>query len=237
MMKKHKPTEHVVQAPIRRCNYRNETEEPKVSGMKIRLKMTRLLLYKSLYGFVLSFFESVNRKAGLKLASWFMRCETLEHVSLLIKVFKWIVLPTSLFYLFSGFIFFGENALDAILLGILIFFYSSFLPDLPSLFRMKTCHGARDETNALSWYKTYVLLLLAPLFIGALSCGIHVSWKTAESFHNFKSLAVYEVFLFVLSFSAFGGLAISFGDIIRILSLPLYGLIGYMTHLKVDLCF
>ncbi|MGD8505761.1 MAG: hypothetical protein PVF15_03760 [Candidatus Bathyarchaeota archaeon] len=161
----------------------------------------------------------------------------MEHVDLLIKVFKWIVLPTSLFYLFSGFIFLGENALDAILLGILIFFYSNFLPDLPSLFRRKTWHGTRDETNDLSWYKTYALLLLAPLFIGVLSCGIHVRWKTTESFHNFKSLAVYEVFLFALSVSAFGGLAISFGDTIRILSLPMYGLIGYVTHLKVDLCF
>lgn len=166
-----------------------------------------------------------------------MRCETLEHVGLLIKVFKWVVLPTSLFYIFSNFYFFGENALDSMFLGIFIFFYSNFLPDLPSIFRRKVYPGVSGTTEDLPWYKKYALLLLAPVFIVALFCGIRVGWKTTETFHNFRSLVVYEMFLLILSFFAFTDLPISIGNMTEILFLPFYGLIGYLTHLKVDLCF
>jgi hypothetical protein len=48
---------------------------------------------------------------------------------------------------------------------------------------------------------------------------------------------IYGVFLFTLSLFAFADFPISIGDITEILSLPLYGLTGYLTHLKVDLCF
>jgi len=123
-------------------------------------------------------------------------------------------------------------------LGILIFVYSNFLPDLPSIYRRRKIY--RDvgvTTGDLPWYKKYALLLLAPLFIGAFLCGIRLRWKTAETFHNFKSLIIYGAFLFILSVFVFGDYPISIGDITEILSLPFYGLIGYLTHLKVDLCF
>lgn len=60
--------------------------------------------YNTLYGFVLHYFKSVNRKARSKLAFWYMKCETLEHVDALIKVFKWVILPASLFYFCANFI-------------------------------------------------------------------------------------------------------------------------------------
>jgi len=72
-----------------------------------------------------------------------MKCETLEHVNLLIKVFKWIVLPASLLYVFADFYFFAENALGSMSLGILIFFYSNFLPDLPSIYYRKKKYDRR----------------------------------------------------------------------------------------------
>ena len=195
------------------------------------------LIYNKLYGSVLHYFKSVNRKARSKLAFWSMRCETSQHVDSLIKVFKWVVLPASLFYVCAEFCFFGENALDSMFLGILIFFYSNFLPDLPSIFRRKTYHDIRDTTEDLPWYKKYALLLFAPLFIGAFLCGKQLRWKTTETFHNFKSLIIYGAFLFVLSLFAFGDFPISIADITEIVSVPSYGLIGYLTHLKVDLCF
>jgi len=195
-------------------------------------------MYNALYGFVLHYFKSVNRKVGLRLASWSMRSETLQHVDSLIKVFKWVVLPASLFYVCAEFHFFGENALDSMFLGVLTFFYSNFLPDLPSIFRRKVCYDVRDTIHeGLPGYKKYALLLFAPLFIGTFFCGMRLRWKTTEAFHNFKSLAIYVVFLFMLSLFAFGDFTISIGDIPQILSLPSYGLIGYLTHLKVDLCF
>jgi len=164
-----------------------------------------------------------------------MKRETLEHVKSMIKVFKWIVLPASLIYVCANFYFFKENVLDSMFLGILIFFYSNFLPDIPSIYRIrKSYDDIRVTDEGLSWEKAYALLLFAPLFIGAFFCGILPRWKITETFHNFKSLTIYVAFLILLSFFAFGDFPISIGDITEILSLPFYGLIGYLTHLRVD---
>ena len=157
-------------------------------------------MYDKLFGLVLHYFKSVNRKAMSKISDWFMKCETLEHVDSLIKVFTCVVLPASLLYVFAEFYFFGQNALYSMFLGILIFFYSNFLPDLPAIFRRKIYHDIRDTTGDLPWYKKFALLLFAPLFIGAFFCGIRAKWKTTETFHNFKSLIIYISFLFVFSF-------------------------------------
>jgi hypothetical protein len=194
------------------------------------------LIYNKLYGSVLHYFKSANRKARSKLAFWSMRCETSQHVDSLTRVFKWVVLPASLFYVFANLYFFARNALDSMFLGISLFFYSNFLPDLPSIFRRRTYHDIRD-TPEVPWYKKYALLLFAPLFIGAFFCGKRLRWKTTETFHNFKSLIIYGAFLFILSFFAFADFPISIADITEIVSVPSYGLIGYLTHLKVDLCF
>jgi len=123
-------------------------------------------------------------------------------------------------------------------LGILIFVYSNFLPDLPSIYRKKKIYrDAGVATENLPWYKKYLLLLFAPLFIGAFFAGIRLRWETTETFHNLKSLIIYVAFLSILGVFAFGDYPISIGDLTGILSLPFYGLIGYLTHLKVDLCF
>ena len=205
------------------------------------------LLYNSLYGSVFHFFKIVNQKARFKISLWHMNCETLEHVNLLIKVFKWIVFPASFLYVCADFYFFGENALDSMFLGILIFFYSNFLPDLPSIYYRRKKHNRRTED--LLWDEKCALLLFAPLFIGAFLCRIRLRWHTSETFHNFKSLTIYAAFLLLLGLFAFGNiteilsffaygditkLPISIGDITKILSLPFYGVIGYLTHLKVD---
>ncbi|MGC8896518.1 MAG: hypothetical protein ACP5LB_07150 [Candidatus Bathyarchaeia archaeon] len=160
-----------------------------------------------------------------------MEEETLEHVHSVIRVFKWIVLPASLIYVFALFYFFNENALGSMLWGILIFFYSNFLPDLPFIYRRKKDEEATED---LSWYKKYVLLLFAPLLIWILFSGIHLSWKTQETFHDFKSLTVYGIFLLALGFFAFVKFPITIGNMLEVASLPLYGVAGYLTHLKVD---
>jgi len=188
-------------------------------------------LYKALFGFVLHSFRSINRKVKSKLPVLRMEEETLEHVHSSIKVFKWIVLPASLLYAFTIFYFFAENALGSVLWGIMVFFYSNFLPDLPSIYRKKKNEEATED---LPWYKKYALLLLAPLLIWILFSGIRLRWKTKETFHDFKSLTIYGVFLLVVGFFAFVKFPISMGNMLEILSIPIYGITGYLTHLKVD---
>jgi hypothetical protein len=232
--KKNKETEIVVRAD--RCFIKHiEIKEPKLSRVKRFFKAMSNLMYHTLYGSVLRYFKSVNRRARSSIILWYMKRETLEHVRSLIQVFKWVVLPASLIYVFVDFYFFGENALDSMFLGILIFFYSNFLPDIPSIYRRRMSYGEiRVSDEGLSWEKTYALLLFAPLFIGAFFCGIRLRWKITETFHNFKSLTIYVAFLLLLSFFAFGDFPIEIGNIIEILSLPFYGLKGYLTHLRVD---
>ena len=160
-----------------------------------------------------------------------MKEETSEHVRTLIKVFKFIVLPASILYLLGSLFLLKENAFDSALWGILIFFYSSFLPDLTCVFRKD--HG-KGKTKSLSGYKKYALLLFAPVFICVLFSNAQFIWKTAEDFHNFKSLTIYSGFLMLLGFIVFGGFPVSMGQVIEMLALPVYGIVGYLTHLKVD---
>jgi len=195
-------------------------------------------LYEDLYGLVLGYFKRVNLKVKAKISPWFMKLETFEHVQLLAKVFKWIVLPSSALYGCAMFIFFGQNALDSILLSNMLFFYSNFLPDLPAIFRRKVYHDVRDAFHEdLPWHKTYALLLFAPLFIALLFCGKKIKWRTSETFHNFRSLAIYAAFLFMLCFLVLLVFRVSLGGIIAVLFVPLFGLLGYLTHLKVDHVF
>ncbi|MCW4021409.1 MAG: hypothetical protein NWF14_09320 [Candidatus Bathyarchaeota archaeon] len=179
----------------------------------------------------MGFFENLNRKMRSNLRVWYIRKETSEHFNSLTKVFKWIILPISPLYVFLAFYFFRENALDSMFWGILIFFYSSFLPDLPALYREKK---RSRKIEHLQWYKKYALLIFAPLLIWLLFSGVKLRLRTVETFHNFKSLAIYSIFLLLLGFLSFVDFPLDIGDVTEVFSLPFYGMIGYLTHLKVD---
>ena len=194
------------------------------------LKKFLTTLYRMFFNFVLHSFKSINRKIRSKLPVWRMREETMEHVHSSINVLKWLILPASLLYVFLMFLFFGVNALGSMLWGLAVFFYSNFLPDLPSIYRKAKNGEAKD----LPWYKKYAILLFAPLLVWILFSGVHLSWRTTETYHNFKSLTVYMIFLFVVGFFAFVKLPIEIGNLIEVLVFPLYGLVGYLTHLRVD---
>ena len=188
-------------------------------------------LHNALFAFILNFFESINRKIRSRLPFWRLEEETSEHVHMAIEVFEFIVLPFSIVYLFGNLFFLKENAFDSMLWGILVFFYSSFLPDLTCIYRKKKDGGKGRD---LPWYKKYAILLFAPLFVLLLFSNVHLGWKTTENFHNFRSLSVYGGFLLLWSFLVFGGFPISLGQVTEMLALPLYGIIGYLAHLKVD---
>ncbi len=186
-------------------------------------------LHKALFNLVLTFFEELNTRIRSKLSLSYMVVETREHVGSLVKVSKYVVLPASLVYVVSAF-FLGEIALDSMLFGVLVFVYSNFLPDLPSIFERKK---QKDDARDLPWYKKYALLLFAPLFIWAFFSGMRCGWRTFETFHNVRSLAVYTSFLLLFGI-AFMHPPLTTVDLAETLSVPLYGLTGYLTHLKVD---
>jgi hypothetical protein len=208
--------------------------------MAITVKLRKLLvavrsmlrgLHNALFVFILNFFESINKKIQSRLPFWRMEEETSEHVHMAVEVFELAVLPFSIFYLFWNLFFLKENAFDSMLWGILIFFYSNFLPDITGIFwRKKEKRKIRD----LAWYKKYAILLFAPLLVLILFSNVHLGWKTTEDFHNFKSLTIYGGFLLLWGFVVFGGFPVSLGQMTEMLVLPLYGAIGYLTHLRVD---
>lgn len=176
------------------------------------------------------FFKNLNRRVKSKLSVCRMEAETSEHIHLAIKAFKWVILPASIFQIFVDLCIFGANPLNFVFWGLMIFFYSNFLPDLPSIFRTKRNSNRHED---LPWYKKYALLLFAPLLIWALLSGIKLNWRTAEDFHNFKSLAIYGAFLFICGFLAVGNFP-KIESLAGILSFTIYGIVGYLTHLKVD---
>jgi hypothetical protein len=232
-------SEIVVNAPCKRFSVGHpaETREAKGSEAKRFFRLLPLRMHRKFHNFVLSYFKTVNRKAGKRMKFLFMKLETFEHVDSVIKVFKWVILPATFFYVLVDFCLLRENALDSALLGILLFFYSNFLPDIPAIFRGKDNRDLGVIPKSVPWYKNCALLLFAPLFIGLFLCGMRWRWKTIETFHNFKFLAVYVAFLSMIGFFVFSSFPIGIGNVTKSLSIPFYGLAGYLTHLRVDLCF
>jgi hypothetical protein len=160
-----------------------------------------------------------------------MKEETTEHVRHSAQVFIWVILPLSLAYIFGYEFVLGENVLGLVLWGVAVYFYSNFLPDLPSIYRKKK---RERDGNDLSWYKKYALLLFAPLLIWILFSGVRLSWRTEETYHNLRSLTVYGTFLFVVGFLGFAGIPLSIEGLVKILFFQFCGVIGFLTHLRVD---
>jgi len=197
-----------------------------VGDVKNFLERCRL----SFENFVQWFFRTLSHRAHLRIAFQKVRDETIEHIDYLSSALKKIVLPLSVCYLCLGF-FFGNNVIDSLFLGVLIFVYSHFLPDLLSPFRAKN----RKERNKDGlWFKKYTLLFLAPLFILLLWGNGIPALRTTEHFHNARSLGVYSIFLLLLGLIFYGNVPLSLGRILEVFSLAIFGSIGYLTHLKVD---
>jgi hypothetical protein len=188
-------------------------------------------LHDALYSLVLYSFKNINRRIKSKFPVWRMKEETTEHVGQSFKVFAWLILPLSLIYVFGQLAFFAENAFGPMLWSILIYFYSNFLPDLPSIQRKK-----ESETGIeyLSRYKKYTILLFAPLLIWLLFSGTRLNWKTEETYHNFASAAVYGAFLLIVGFLAFAGYPMRIEELTNMLFFAFCGTAGFLAHLKID---
>jgi hypothetical protein len=177
-----------------------------------------------------SSFQMLNQKIHFKITFKKIKEETTEHVGGVFSAFKKIVLPMSVVYLLTGLLL-GNNVIDSLFLSVLVFIYSSFLPDLLSPFRTKN----RQRQNLdKSWLRNCLLLFLAPLFIVLLWGDGTPIFRTAEHFHNLRSLGAYSVFLSLLGFVFYVNVPFSLGRILEMFSLAIFGSIGYAVHLRID---
>jgi len=171
--------------------------------------------------FTLFLIRSVERKVRRRII---LRKVALEHFSFMVWAFQRIVLPMVFGYLVVGFLF-HEVVFDSLILGLLLFVYGNFFPEFDSLFKVRNNRSGKK----LSWYKKCLLLCFAPVCIFMFSIG---KWKiplseTPKIFHSFKSVTIYGVFLSLLGF-------LLYGNLIEIASPLIFGLSGYLAHLKVD---
>jgi hypothetical protein len=184
----------------------------------------------SFESFIIWSFRTLSLRAHFKVAYHKIRDEAAEHVDYLTSTSKRFILPLSACYLCLGFLF-GNNVIDSFLLSILVFVYSHFLPDLLSPFRIR---NRKDRNKDGGWFKKHALLFFAPIFIFLLWGEKMPAFRTMEHFHNIKSLGAYGIFLFLLGLIFYGNMPLSFGRILEIFSLTIFGSIGYVSHLKVD---
>lgn len=150
--------------------------------------------------------------------------EFAEHAALMKWVGLRILVPVAIFYVLAGLVFFKVHLLGSLFLGSLFFIYSNFLPDLDSLISV-----TKNKELSSRWIEKYALLSLAPVFIYYAVSGQArpiYSGKPKE-FHNGDSLTVYVIFLFLVGM-------LFWSDPLQRTILPVFGGLGYATHLAVD---
>lgn len=150
--------------------------------------------------------------------------EISEHGHFIKWVFKYVIVPLCIFFLLAGF-FFQENMMGSLFIGLLIFLYSNFVPDLDSLL---TPTGNREKTRH-NRFEKYGLLFAGPLFLYYLLSGEAkpVFVPKAKEFHQTRYLLFYTAFLLLVGL-------IFWQHPLKNLVLPIFGFLGYATHLFVD---
>ena len=149
--------------------------------------------------------------------------EIKEHFVFLKWAFKRIIIPLAIAYIIAG-LFLKINILGSLVLAMLVFLYSNSLPDVD--FLMKT---TRNKVLESKWYEKYALLFFAPLVIYYILDGrkkpIYISKD--KYFHSFKIIPIYGFFLFILGM-------ILWQQPLKMIILPLFGMLGFSFHLIVD---
>ena len=141
----------------------------------------------------------------------------------MVWIFKTIMFPLGFCYLVVG-LFYREVVFDSLVWRLSLFVYGNFFLDFDSLFT-----GRNKRDMKLSWYKKCLLLCFAPICIFMFYIG---KWKiplseTPMMFHSFKSVMIYGIFLCLF------GLLL-YDNLIEIASPLIFGLLGYLAHLKAD---
>lgn len=173
--------------------------------------------------------------------------EVLEHFEIIKFIIKRFFLPFAVIYIIAGFVL-GIHVLGSLFLGLIIFLYSNFLPDMDSVFKkLNISEGSKlykgyvkiskkgrmlirkDETK---WYEKYAVLFFAPLFIYYIlfQKAKHLYTTQEKPFHNIRSLFAYSSFLLLLGI-------ILYSNILEQISISVFGGVGYYTHLFIDNVF
>ncbi len=149
--------------------------------------------------------------------------EIKEHFTFLKWTFKRILLPIITFYVIVG-IFLRTNVLGSLIIALLIFLYSNFLPDIDFLMK-----ETKEKEMVSKWYEKYALLFFTPIVVYYILDGRKKPIYTdkGKSFHNFKTALVYGIFLFIVG-------AILWQESIKMFILPIFGVLGFSFHLMVD---
>lgn len=150
--------------------------------------------------------------------------EVLEHYFLLRIMWKRFLLPLIIFYLVLSFVL-DTYALGSLVLSLLIFVYSNFLPDLDIF--IKKPDGTERESL---WYEKYFLLLFAPVFVYYVFTGdAHPLYSSKHRpFHNLESAVIWLVFLYFVGSVLWPDVALK-----RIM-FAVFGFSGYLFTLMVD---
>lgn len=150
--------------------------------------------------------------------------EIKEHFNFLRWAFKRIMLPIAIFYFAAGIIFFEMNVLGSLVIAFLVFLYSNFLPDIDFLMK-----ETKDKNLDSKWYEKYSLLFFAPVVMYYILDGRKKPVYTTKGkfFHNIKTVIIYGTFLFIIG-------AILWQDSIKMIILPIFGMLGFSFHLMVD---
>ena len=149
--------------------------------------------------------------------------EVKEHLPFTLWVFKRIIVPLVPILIIANF-FLKVEILPVVLVGIIPFLYGSFLPDFDILMKYS------DKQNSPLSRKIF-LLLLGPIYIYyfVFEKTKPIYTNKEKEFHSLKYLALYFLFLFLLSFLIF-----SMNDLYKHVVFSILGSLGYFTHLLID---
>lgn len=136
---------------------------------------------------------------------------------------KRIILPLAIFYILIGLVF-GEHVLGSLLMGLVVFLYSNFLPDLDTFFPHND-----NKKNEVSAVKKRIALFFAPAVVYYILSRKLTHWDLGKDkpFHNSRALLEFSAFLF------FFGLLLYFSAL-KALFFMVFGFCGYFMHLTID---
>ncbi len=149
--------------------------------------------------------------------------EIKEHFSFLSVMFKRIIIPIILLYIFTGF-FLKIDIFGSLFLSMLIFIYSNFLPDVDFIVSF-----TKNNKNESLWYEKYFLLCFAPIVIYYVFVGKAKPIYSAKPriFHSTSALLVYGIFLLVVG-------SVFWSSNFKTVMFSLFGVAGFAIHLIVD---
>jgi len=147
-----------------------------------------------------------------------------EHFNWMAIVIKRLIVPLGLFFLAAGLIF-GNHMFGSLVISLIVFIYSTFLPDIDILIK-----ESGGESAPSLWYELYFFLFFAPLVVYYILAGkARPLFSTrARQFHSIQAVCVYAFFLFLVS-SLFWPT-----EMLKRIMFPTFGTLGFVTHLVVD---